>query len=318
VEQAGLITQNWLNVCEEFCAKKIAMDEFQVVLKAREFVRKVKPAAFPVPVESYAREVGAIIRPQTGLGPDEAGYCFRNGGKHFICTNANDRAERQRFTACHEIAHIVLGLPSQHGASPWWSYEKRPLAEILCDVFAAELLLPYDLYQPQAEKSSIGLAAIDDLAELFQASVTATGSRYAAVIAMPLAFVLSEKGKVRYASRSNTLKNAYAWIPPRLDLPDCCFSKKIRAGAQCGSPARVDADIWFSDWERGGTLLEEARHLPHWDQTITLLWFEDGEVPPQKFRDDRGEIVEQEENEDDGRLKELDGILRWPGKRRRR
>ncbi len=296
----------------------MAMDEFRAVLKAREFVREVNPATIPVPVEMYAREVGAAIRPQTDLGPDEAGYCFQNNGKHFICTNANDKPERQRFTVCHEIAHIVLGLPSQHGASPWWSYAKRPLAEILCDIFAAELLLPYDLFQPQAEKSTISLAAIDDLAERFQASVTATGSRYAAVVSTPLAFVLSEQGKVRYASRSNPLKDAYAWIPPRLDLPDGCFSKKVRAGAVCDSPAEVDADIWLSDWERGGTLLEEARHLAPWDQTLTLLWFEDGDVPPQKFRDDRSEIPEKEEDENDGLLKELDGNLRWPGKRRRR
>jgi Zn-dependent peptidase ImmA (M78 family) len=296
----------------------MAIDEFRAVLKAREFVRNVNPASIPVPVEMYAQKVGAIIRPQTDLGPDEAGYCFQNNGKHFICTNANDRAERQRFTVCHEIAHIVLGLPSQHGASPWWSYAKRPLAEILCDIFAAELLLQYDLFQPQAEKASISLATIDDLAERFQASVTATGSRYAAVVSTPVAFVLSEQGKVRYASRSNQLKDAYAWVPPRLDLPDGSFSKKVRAGAACGSPEEVDADIWFSDWERGGTLLEEARQLAQWDQTLTLLWFEGGEVPPQKFRDDRGEIYEKEEDENDGLLQELDGNLRWRGRRRRR
>ena len=296
----------------------MAIDEFKAVLKAREFVRKVNPTTIPVPVEMYAREVGAVIRLQNDLGPDEAGYCFQNNGKHFICTNANDKPERQRFTVCHEIAHIVLGLPSQHGASPWWSYEKRPLAEVLCDIFAAELLLPYDLFQPQAEKPSISLTAVDDLAERFQASMTATGSRYAAVLSAPVAFVLSEQGKVRYASRSNPLKNAYAWIPPRLDLPDSCFSTRVRGGVRCNSPEEIDADIWFSDWERGGTLLEEARHLASWDQTLTLLWFKDGEVPPQKFRNDRGEILENEEDENDGLLKELDGNLRWPGKRRRR
>jgi len=223
----------------------MAIDEFKTVLKAREFVRKVKPATIPVPVEMYAREIGAVIRPQNDLGPDEAGYCFETNGKYFICTNANDKAERQRFTVCHEIAHIVLGLPSQHGASPWWSYEKRPLAEVLCDVFGAELLLPHDLFQPQAEEPSISLTAIDDLAQRFQASMTATGSRYAAVLKAPVAFVLSERGKVRYASRSNSLKNAYAWIPPRLDLPDGCFSTKVRGGAPCDSPEEVDADVWF-------------------------------------------------------------------------
>ena len=143
------------------------MDGLRAVLQAREFVRKVKPTAFPVPIESYAKEIEAVVRPQTDLGAEEAGYCFQSGGKYFLCTNGNDSSERQRFTACHEIAHIVLRLPSQHSTDPWWSYEKRPLAEILCDVFAAELLLPYDLFQPQTENTAIGLAAIDDLAQCF-------------------------------------------------------------------------------------------------------------------------------------------------------
>jgi Zn-dependent peptidase ImmA (M78 family) len=293
------------------------MDEFQAVLKARELVRKVGPITFPVSVEMYAKEVEAVVRPQADLGPDEAGYCFQNNGKRFICTNANDSSERQRFTACHEVAHIRLGLPSQHASLPWWSYAKRPLAEILCDVFAAELLLPYDLFQPEAEKSNISLFTIDELAGRFQASVTATGSRYAAVVSSPVAFVLSEQGKVRYASRSKPLRDAPAWIPPRLDLPERSLSKGVRSGTSNESHTEVDADVWFSDWERGGTLVEEVRHLTQWDQTLTLLWFKDEEVPERWFRDERGVVRQEEENEDDALLSELDGNLRWPSKHRR-
>lgn len=295
----------------------MGMDEFQAVLKARELVRKMKPTTIPVPVELYAQEVGAVIRPQDDMAADEAGYCFESNGKRFICTNAKDRSERQRFTVCHEVAHLRLGLPSQHGSGPWWSYAKRPLAEILCDVFAAELLLPYDLFHPEAEKASIGMSSIDDLAERFQASVTATGSRYAAVVSSPVAFVLSEQGKVRYASRSKLLKDAPAWIPPRLDIPEGSLSKKVRAGLTAESQDTVDADLWFSEWERGGTLVEETRHLAQWDQTLSLLWFEDLEVPGRKIRDEHGQIHE-DEAEEDALLPELDGQLRWPGKRRRR
>jgi hypothetical protein len=251
------------------------------------------------------------------MGPDEAGSCFEIKGKRFICTNANDRLERQRFSVCHEVAHLSLGLPSQHQSLPWWSYAKRPLAEILCDVFAAELLLPYDLFHPEAEKASIGLSSIDNLADRFAASVTATGSRFAYVVSAPVAFVLSEKGKVSYASRSKPLRDASAWIPTRLDVPDGSLSKSLRAGTSVDSKGVVDADLWFSEWERGGILAEEVRYLPQWDQTLTLLWFEDEEVPGRKIRDERGEIHEDEENEGEALLKELDGHLRWPSKRRR-
>jgi len=294
------------------------MDEFQAVLKARELVRKVSPTTIPVPVELYAKDVGAVIRPQTDMAPDEAGSCFEMNGKRFICTNANDRPERQRFTVCHEVAHLRLDLPSQHQNLPWWSYAKRPLAEILCDIFASELLLPYGLFQPEAERSTIGLSSIDELAGHFQASVTATGSRYAAVVSAPVAFVLSEQGKVRYASRSKSLQEASAWIPTRLDLPEGSLSKGVWAGASTNSRDTVNADIWFNDWERGGILLEEVRHLAQWNQTLTLLWFEDEQVPGRKFRDEQGKIREEEESEDDALLRELDGQLRWPSKRRRR
>jgi Zn-dependent peptidase ImmA (M78 family) len=299
---------------------KMAIDEFTAVLRAREFVRKVNPTSIPVAVERYADEISAVIRPQADLEANEAGYSFESNGKYFICVNANDSLERQRFTICHEIAHIKLKLPSQHHALPWWSYAKRPLAEILCDVFAAELLLPYDLFKPKAEKSMVSLAAVEILSNRFEASLTATGSRFAAVISTPVAFVLSEQGKVRYASRSTPLKEAGAWIAPRLDLPEGSLSKKLRAGTPSDGPERIDADIWFSDWERGGTLLEEVRQVEQWDQTLTLLWFENEQIPPRKIRNERGQVEAQEEDleGDDGLLKELDGHLRWPGKRRRR
>jgi hypothetical protein len=73
----------------------------------------------------------------------------------------------------------------------------------------------------------------------------------------------------------------------------------------------VNADIWFADWERGGVLLEEARHFSQWDQTLTLLPFENGEVPPEKKEEVR-------EDEEELGLEELDGNLRWPSKKRRR
>jgi len=82
---------------------------------------------------------------------------------------------------------------------PSSSYVKRAQAEIFCDIFAAELLLPFGLFKPLAEKAEIGLASIDALAARFVSSTMPAGSRFAAVVKAPCAFVLSEKGKVRYA-----------------------------------------------------------------------------------------------------------------------
>jgi hypothetical protein len=289
------------------------MDEFRAILKARELVRKANLATFPASLDAYAAQVGAVIRVRHDLEPTEPGWSFPSNGKHYICVNANDRPERRRFTVCHEIAHISLELPSDHRHSPWsGSYVRKSPDEIICDVFAAELLLPYQLFQPLAERTAVGFAAIDKLAADFVASVTATGSRFVTVLSAPCAFVLSEQGRVRYTSRSTTLREAHAWIAPQSDLPRDSLSASVRAGAAHADAHDIDADLWFENWQRGGALLEEARHLSQWDQTLTLLWFEGEEVPPAR------DVRSQEEEADDERLRELDGILPWPDKKRRK
>lgn len=285
------------------------MDELSAVLKARELVTKVNPAAIPPSVEAYAEAAGAVLRIEHDLEPDEAGWCFQRSSKHYICINGKDNQERQRFTACHELGHIVLGLPSEH-SGPSWSYARRSPNEILCDVFASELLLPYRLFKPFVEQAEISLAAIDDLGGRFVASGMATGSRFAALASVPCVFVIAEAGKVRYASQSTVLREAGAWIPPRISLPTGSACERIRAGGRYDGPEEIHADIWFDSWDRGGVLIEDARHLERWDQTVALLWFEDEEVPPppQHFR----------EKEEEYRLAELDGTLPWPDKHRRR
>ena len=297
----------------------MAWDDFSVVLKAREFVRKSNISAIPAPLEPYLAAAYATVREVADMAADEAGTCFPMADGSFrICINANDRIERRRFTVCHEIGHIVLGLKSDHNTEPWTT--GRPLAERLCDLFAAELLLSGKLFELAADSAPVSLAGIDALSEQFEASVTATGSRYAGSVRTPCAFVLSHQGKVVYASRSKTLKDANAFIQPRANLPSGSASARARAGH---SPSReqIDADVWFNDWERGGVLNEEARFLAQRDQVLTLLWFEDEEVPPVKRmvrRWDRDVEERDPRMEDEDGLKELDGHLRWPSKKRRR
>lgn len=285
------------------------MDEFLAVLRARKLVNQVAPTDIPCPVQAYVEHVGAKLRIED-LPDNEPGYTMERRGQPYIVVNGNDRTERQRFTACHELGHIVLEVPSEHGEDPWWSYRGRPLNEKCCDVFAAELLLPYTLFKPEVDSSDPGFATLQDLADRFDTSLTATGSRFAAVTSALCAFVLTEGGEIRYAARSPALREAGAWIQPRSALPRNSVSARIRAGTPDTETHEIDADEWFTDWTRGGLVLEEARHLMQWDQTLTLLWFDEDEPPPAPSRTVR--------YDEEAGLQELDGILPWPSKRRRR
>jgi Zn-dependent peptidase ImmA (M78 family) len=288
--------------------RRSKVDEFAAVLRARRLAAAVHAPSPPVDVQLYVDHQKAVLR-VLDLPGDQPGYSTPIANHLCIFVNASDSVERRRFTICHELAHSVLNLPSEHSDTSELDYAGRPLNEILCDVFAAELLLPYTQFKPFVDACDIGFADIDELAARFQISVTSTGSRFAAATDLPCAFVLSQAGIVRYASRSKALREAGAWISVGSSVPTSSSTRtaRIQGGQQSSD---ISADVWFSDWKRGGTLIEESRCLPKWDQCLTLIWFDDDEVPEPGLPDD-----------DDGEeplLKELDGVLPWPVKSRRR
>jgi hypothetical protein len=286
------------------------MDELAVVMKAREFIAQCGPSALPVAVEAYARQVGGGIKYEPLQANEDAWSVRLPNGKLKICVNKDQKPRRQRFSVCHEVAHAVLGIEPDH-TSPGWSYSRRPPGEIACDAFAAELLLPYKLFKPRVDASDLGFAAIRDLAEEFDASLMATGSRFATFSSDPCAFLLSEGGKVRYCARSASLREARAWIAPGSPLPAGSLSAQVRAGGGQSGPDDADPDDWFTNWDRDGSLREDVRHFPKWDQTLTFLWFDDEDLPLPP-------ADAKKWDEDLNGMRELDGNLPWPGRKKRR
>ena len=156
--------------------------------------------------------------------------CHRGNTKSAV--NCAHNSRRQRFSVCHEVAHAVLEIPADH-SQPSWRYTQRPQGEIFCDIFAAELLLPYKLFKPRVDMEDMGLAAVNALADEFDASLISTGSRFVTFSREPCAFVLSEGGKVRYSARSAALRDARAWIKSGSAVPAgsysaACAQVKIR------------------------------------------------------------------------------------------
>lgn len=289
------------------------MDEADVQQKARVFVAGVDASNIRDDLSPYVAAVNAkVVREELGEG--ESGYTItKPNGKHVITVNSLEPEERQRFTICHEVAHIALNLPSSHDEVPSWSFAKRHPNEVSCDTFAAELLMPYQQWLAAVPRSEPSAALIEHMASTFHTSFPATASRFASLTDMPCAFVTMERGSIRYAARSMSLRRANAWIPPRSPIPPGSVSQRLRvAEVSASDTEEVAQDIWFDNWEKGLDLWELARHYRRSDTTIALLWFDDEDLPEVEVNRFGVRI------EDDGGLAELTGDLPWPGRNRKR
>jgi len=287
--------------------------EFEAEQKARRFVRDAGISAVPVDLGLYVAKVVGKVSLDV-LDPGEAGYTMVTGSGPLITINEMDRATRRRFTVCHEIGHLVLDLPSEHGHGPDWSYAKRSTNEVCCDVFAAELLLPIVFFTPVARGLALDFDTVDELRVSFFASREATASRLAATSRLACGYVLSEGGKVRHMVRSPALRDARGWVPSGTPLPTCSAAAKLLGGSSRSGSAIYSGDMWFEGWQ-DVELSESSVFIPEYDQTLTLLHCTDQDeldALPRAGISERGG-----DDDDDELLKPLDGYPGWAGSGRR-
>jgi len=290
------------------------IDELNIRTKARQFMAGLDLSKIDTDLSVYLQKVNARLK-ATEMDEGESGYTLtKRDGTSTIIVNELERRERQRFSACHEIGHIVLELSSNHQETPPWSYAKREENEIACDIFAAELLMPYDLFKADVDKAEPSFELIDRLRTKYVTSFAATASRVAAVTDYPCAFVTMNSSVIRHASRSAALRTLNAWIAPKSPVPEGSVAHQLAKDDQrFGESSGISQDVWFQDWPQGYDLTELAKHYPEYDETFSLLWFESDSGPEEPVNTFTPVL-----QEDGGGLKELDGVLHFSGKKKRR
>lgn len=292
--------------------------EGAAIVRARGLVRDCGITAVPVDINPFLAAVNAEVHARDELPAASSGMTVPLGDRNVILINSNDSIERQRFTVFHEIAHIVLNLPSNHtqdrGDQALFNYVRRPPEEIICDTFAAECLLPYQFLKKDMEDALPGFDFVARIAGTYQASLACTASRVAFNAPFACAYVLSQERFVRFVACSQQLRDARFFISNGIQIPAASITGQSMAAGQNSGSGVVAAHTWsnadgFSDVD----LHEEARIAGKWNQALTLLWPDEGDMPDQR------DLPRRSESEgDEPLLKELDGVLPWPGPRRRR
>ncbi|HWA27549.1 MAG TPA: ImmA/IrrE family metallo-endopeptidase [Lacunisphaera sp.] len=149
--------------------------------------------------------------------------------------------ERQRFTIFHEFAHTLFPdfgvlLPRHHAPGAALTPEEKEF-ENLCDIAAAEMLMPMDEFCRDIQaRTAIDVAAVHELRGLYQASIDATIHRLIDLeqrCPCSAVFFTDQKGKfegdgplwVKYSTRGRRCRS-FIWpgsIPPKDSVVFECY-----------------------------------------------------------------------------------------------
>jgi hypothetical protein len=126
------------------------------------------------------------------------GYITGYRGRAYITVRPGTTHERQRFTICHEIAHTCFPDAFEMGRSRGAPDESAAIKkfEWLCDVGAAELLMPFEDFGADMAGRRISLGLAESLGIRYGASVEATIRRLVGLTNQPCAAVFLTDEKV--------------------------------------------------------------------------------------------------------------------------
>lgn len=251
-------------------------DRVLVVELAEQIVRELELRP-PVDLELLASFQGVHSVEVSDL--PWSGCIVCKSGVVTIRLRATDSAARRRFTCCHEIGHTLLpgfahttqyrctpGGPTKAGADS--------ALEQLCDLAAAELLLPRAHALVDLIAAPFGLLTVEQVANGYEASLDATARRLISLSSEPtlmldlrLAASKSDpQPRLRVHSTSHT--GSWPFIPHNKSVAAGHLLQEVLAGTAVDTVADLACLV------AGGSSLPvdlSARHYPYYDHEGTYV-----------------------------------------------
>jgi Zn-dependent peptidase ImmA (M78 family) len=230
-------------------------------------------------VEEIANAKAAIIEEADLNGP--LGQIFLTSDFALIKIERSIREPGQRrFTEAHELGHYVIEaangtyLSFLCNAEDINSFISEKRRENAANEFATELLMPKEWFKKFTDKRELGMDLIKESASYFGVSLTAMAFRYSALGKTPSALIVSEKGKVKWATCSNyfPLKFIKNGTGVHKNSPVYSIFSKGEFNAE---KSLVPASAWYGDdFNCKGTtyLYEQNIFMKNYNSVLTLLW----------------------------------------------
>lgn len=182
------------------------------------------------------------------------------------------------YIIAHEIGHaqlhrhLALFSDTEKTLSEWYAQGPQ---EKEANSFAAELLMPSDLFTRKVKNKKLSLPLIEEIASYFGASKTATFLRYRELGEFPVIIIFIENGIIKWKSPSDDFP--YKWLTYGIKVPPYTVAGDYYyRQVEENRPAKVNAIEWFPD----DYVCQQNENAKLWEQCfpstansiVTCLW----------------------------------------------
>ncbi|SDF43605.1 protein of unknown function [Mucilaginibacter pineti] len=188
--------------------------------------------------------------------------------------------QRKRYVLAHELGHILLHADKEASFTDddttLEGYKKGPQEKEAND-FAAELLMPRELFEANCEKKKFSPELISELAQKFNTSLTSTVYRFVDLGNHPIATFYSKNKNVQYWKKSADL---YYKIPDinKLNVPSDSVANEFyvfnRIYPKKDAIQEITKSTWFElgKYDRDTPMYEFCIVTPLYNSVLSVIW----------------------------------------------
>lgn len=206
---------------------------------------------------------------------------------------------RKKFTVAHELGHY--SIPEHLAGRTFFkctdkdldTFDKKGSKESEANDFAAEFLMPEELFRERIMLKDLSYGLIEELVDEFETSLTATGIRFVK-LSGDYALVCSEKLCIKWFVKGDDFP-FYLRADGKLDEESMAI-EYFKGKVLPKSFETVPGYSWLDDYKlKDDTEIQELSvPLPHYNQVLSFLYAETSE-----------------EDDEDEYLEELDGYPKF-------
>lgn len=237
------------------------------------------PTEVPLPYIIFGRKAFYDEVPMSG----KEGEIVSVAGRSIITVNAAIQYEtKKRFAAAHELGHYEMHKnirpifsDTEEDLMSWYRGGEH---EVEANEFAAEFLMPSEIFHKECERKKFDPRVIEHLANRFQVSKTAAILKFVKRGNHPVFVVFCKDGKLKWWKKSEDFRHFFPFeygAPP----PSGSVAYEIISGKRAYFGDESKQDIWKSDWfqmwnddERDSRFFEYCLYVRSYNYTLSVIW----------------------------------------------
>jgi len=209
------------------------------------------------------------------------GRLIMKHGKSIVSVDSKiEFPQRKRYILAHELGHMLLHSHMEASFNDddttLEGYKNGPQEKEAND-FAAELLMPGELFKTYCFKKKFSPDLLREISEKFNTSITSVVYRFIELGNHPIAAFYSKAGKIQYWKKSEDMRY---WIPDKnkLDVPGDSVAKEYylyhRIYRKEDAVQEISKSTWFDlgKFDRDTPMYEYCVITPRYDSVLSIVW----------------------------------------------